>query len=64
MLLNQPGIAGRSLPHDAAQLCQANITVQQRLLTWVLTLEANIKSTMDFCVCRAASAAVPYAALR
>ncbi len=64
MLLNQPGIAGRSLPDDTAQLCQANNTVQQRLLTWVLTLEVNTKSTMEFCGCRAAIAAVPNAALR
>lgn len=33
-------------------------------LTWILTLDVNTKSTMDFCGCRAASAAVPYTALR
>lgn len=31
---------------------------------WILTLDVNTKSTMDFCGCRAASAAVPYTAFR
>ncbi len=44
MLLSQPGIASNSLPYDAAKLCQANFTVQQRLPTWLLTLDVSTKS--------------------
>lgn len=50
MLLNQLVQAANSLPHDAAQSCQADTTKLQLLLTWVLTLLANKNSAMDFSV--------------